>query len=156
MRATAPTNIFRFIFAKLQHFRLHLRVSYKTFSVQNTTPLSSPFSQAYDMSTTARIQSPAYRTMSGKLTLHLGQKCTTYVHRIKTFVYVRELELVRNIFIHFDFSFQVICNKRKECVKKDSFSESRSDELGSDPRQCQAVQCVLSHPQTQIHAKHVR
>jgi hypothetical protein len=33
------------------------------------------------------------------------------MHCIKTLVYVRELELMRDVFIHFDLSLQVICSK---------------------------------------------
>jgi hypothetical protein len=38
------------------------------------------------------------------------------MHGIKTLVYVRELELMRDVFIHFDLSLQVICGK-EGCVK---------------------------------------
>jgi hypothetical protein len=62
---------------------------------------------------------PTVQSMSDKLNFFsLEWNRNTYVHRIKTFVYVCELELMRNIFIHLDFSLQVICNKMKECVNK--------------------------------------
>jgi len=61
------------------------------------------------MSTTARIQLPAWGFHEAKLGNNIATG--THMHSIKTFVYLCQLILMRDILVDFHLPSQVICHR---------------------------------------------